>query len=120
MTTKKKRILLIDDEPGFTRLLKLNLEETGAYEVRQENMGADGLATAREFNPDLILLDVIMPDMNGGDIALQIEADKLLKNTPIVFLTGSAPKKSITSSVAVLSSSNRPALSRSFVVLRNI
>ena len=89
----KKRILLIDDEPGFTRLLKLNLEETGAYEVRQENMGADGLATAREFKPDLILLDVIMPDMNGGDIALQIEADRKLKNIPIVFLTGSAPKK---------------------------
>jgi len=90
---RKKRILLIDDEPNFTRMLKLNLEETGVYEVREENMGADGLATARQFKPDLILLDTIMPDMNGGDVALQIEADRKLTNTPIVFLTGSAPKK---------------------------
>jgi class 3 adenylate cyclase len=90
---RKKRILLIDDEPSFTCMLKLNLEETGAYEVREENIGTEALDAARQFNPDLILLDVIMPDMNGGDVALQIETDKDLKNTPIVFLTGSAPEK---------------------------
>lgn len=93
MTMAKKRILLIDDEPSFTRMLRLNLEKTGAYEVREENRGAHGLAAAREFKPDLILLDVIMPDADGGDVAAQIKADKNLKDTPIVFLTAVVTKK---------------------------
>ena len=92
MTMKKKRVLLIDDEPSFTHMLKLNLEETGAYEVREENRGRFGLAAAREFKPDLILLDVVMPDMSGGEVAYQIEADRDVKNTPIVFLTAAAKK----------------------------
>ncbi len=89
----KKRILLIDDEPRFTHVLKLNLEETGAYEVRAENKGSQGLAAAKEFKPDLILLDVIMPGMDGGDVASEIQSDDKLKNTPIVFLTAVAKKK---------------------------
>jgi CheY-like chemotaxis protein len=89
----KKRILLIDDEPSFTNVLKLNLEETGAYEVRTENGGKQGLVAARQFKPDLILLDVIMPGMDGGDVASEIKTDENLKNTPIVFLTAVAKKK---------------------------
>ena len=92
MTINKKRILLIDDEQSFIRMLKLNLEETGAYEVRAENRGTRALAAARQFNPDLILLDVIMPDMGGGDVAFQIEADPNVKDTPIVFLTAVVKK----------------------------
>jgi len=90
---RKKRILLIDDDPSFTRMLKLNLEETGAYEVRAENKGAQGLAAARQFNPDLILLDVVMPDMNGGEVTFDIENDRNTKDIPIVFLTATAKKK---------------------------
>ncbi len=89
----KKRILLIDDEPSFTNVLKLNLEETGAYEVRAENNGSQGLVTARRFKPDLILLDVIMPGMDGGDVASEIQSDENLKNTPVVFLTAAAKKE---------------------------
>ena len=89
----KKRILLIDDESGFTRMLKLNLEDTGAYEVRAENRGTEGLAAARQFKPDLILLDVVMPDMGGGEVAFQIADDLNLENTPIVFLTAAAKKE---------------------------
>ncbi len=89
----KKRILLIDDEPSFTRMLKLNLEETGAYEVREENRGKFGLAAARQFKPDLILLDIIMPDMSGGEVAFEIEADRTTKDTPIVFLTAALKKE---------------------------
>ncbi len=89
----KKRILLIDDEPSFTRMLKLNLEETGQYEVRAENRGTEGLAAAREFKPDLIFLDIVMPDMSRGDVASEIQTDENLKNTPIVFITALAMKK---------------------------
>jgi len=82
-----KKILVVDDETSITRLLKLNLEKSGAFFVREENLGANCLTAAREFKPDLILLDVMMPDMDGGDVAAQIKADPLLKGIPIVFLT---------------------------------
>jgi len=83
----KKRILLIDDEPSFTRALKLHLEKSGAYEVTEENRGEIALETARRFKPDLILLDVMMPDVDGGEVASETRSDAKLKNTPIVILT---------------------------------
>lgn len=84
---KKKRILLVDDEVSFTRLLKLNLEQTDGYEVRVENWAEDALTAAREFRPDLVLLDVVMPRMIGGDVAARLRSDASLKATPIVFLS---------------------------------
>ena len=89
---EKKRILLIDDEVTFTELLKLNLEQTGAYEVRVENKGAAAVAVARAFKPDLILLDIVMPDLDGGRVAAQLQADPRLADTPIVFLTAVVTK----------------------------
>src|SRR5437773_1790334 len=91
----KKRILLVDDEKSFTTLLKLNLEETGNYEVRVENWAEDALAAAKEFNPDLVLLDIIMPRMPGGNVAAQFKEDTQLKNTPIVFLTAAVRKHQV-------------------------
>lgn len=90
---EKKRILIIDDEASFTRMVKLNLEKTGAFEVREENKASAALAAAREFQPDLILLDVIMPAMDGGDVAAQIRNDRHLKGTPIVFLTATVSQR---------------------------
>lgn len=85
---RKQRILLVDDEAAFTRVLKSYLEKTGAYEVRMENVAEQALAAAVEFQPDLILLDVIMPGLDGSRVAAQIKADgRLAANTPIVFLT---------------------------------
>ena len=90
---EKKRILIVDDEEAFTRMMKLVLEQTGLYNVGQESKGTQALATAREFKPDLILLDVVMPDMDGGDVAAQLQADPLLRNVPIVFLTALVDEK---------------------------
>jgi CheY-like chemotaxis protein len=84
---KKKRILVVDDEPSVTRLLKLNLEQTGDYEVRELNAGANAVKIARDFKPDLVLLDVMLPDMDGGEVAAALKKDSKLKKTPIVFLT---------------------------------
>ncbi len=92
-TPEKKRILIIDDEAGFARMVKLNLEKTGAFEVRVENKATCAVPAAREFKPDLILLDVIMPTMDGGDVANQIKRDRNLKETPIIFLTATVSKR---------------------------
>jgi len=83
----KRRILAVDDEAGLTRMIRLNLEATGRFEVREENFGAHALEAARDFRPDLILLDVMMPDMEGSEVAAQLKEDPVLKTTPVVFLT---------------------------------
>src|SRR6267154_639609 len=83
-----KRILVIDDEPGITLNLKLTLESGGDYEVLGENNPANALAAAQTFQPNLILLDVMMPDLDGGDVAARLQADPVLRDTPVIFLTG--------------------------------
>jgi len=91
----KQRILLIDDEKSFTQMLKLNLEMSGFYEVREENRGVYALAAAREFEPDLIFLDIMMPDIEGDEVAAQLKADPRLKESSIVFLTAVASKQEV-------------------------
>ena len=85
----KKKILLIDDESGFTRLLRLTLP---AYEIREENNPLKAVQTAKDFKPDMIFLDVIMPEADGGTIAAQIKAEPTLRNVPVVFLTAIVSK----------------------------
>jgi len=82
-----KRILVVDDEPSVTRNLKLNLESSGGYDVFAENHATNALTAARIFRPDLILLDVIMSGMDGGDVVARFRADPLLRDTPVIFLT---------------------------------
>lgn len=82
-----KKIMVVDDEVGFTKLLKMNLEKTGEYEVKTENQSTKALEVAREFMPDLVLLDIVMPDMDGGDVAAQFQDDPLLRRVPVIMLT---------------------------------
>jgi CheY-like chemotaxis protein len=82
-----RRILVVDDEPSVTRNLKLTLEASGGYDVLGENDAGNALNTARFFRPELILLDVMMPEVDGGDVAARLRADPVLRQTPIVFLT---------------------------------
>ena len=88
-----KRILVVDDEPSVTRNLKLNLETSGGYEVFTENDSGNALTSARTFRPDLILLDVMMPGLDGGDVASKLRADPWLRDIPIIFLTALVSNK---------------------------
>ena len=83
----KSRILVVDDEPNLSDLVRLFLEKTKRFEVRAENRPANVLAVAREFRPDMVLLDVDMPGQDGGEVARDIEADPILRGTPILFFT---------------------------------
>jgi CheY-like chemotaxis protein len=83
----KKRILVVDDDVTTLRLLKIGLESTGFYQVREESRGAWAFKAALEFNPDMVVLDVCMGEVDGGDVAAQIRANPLLRDVPIVFLT---------------------------------
>jgi two-component system, OmpR family, response regulator len=97
MSPGKKRILVVDDEASFTRLLKLNLEQTGDYEVLTENAPAQAVSAARRFKPDLVLLDVMMPEMDGGTLAASLRASPALEQVPIVFLTAAVKKQEVAS-----------------------
>jgi CheY-like chemotaxis protein len=86
-TMIKTKVLIVDDDVAASRLLALGLEKTGAFEARVENVSTRALASARQFGPDVIFLDVCMPGADGGDVAFQIHGHPQLKSTPIIFLT---------------------------------
>jgi CheY-like chemotaxis protein len=106
----KKKVLLVDDEKSFTSLLKMNLEQTGRYEVRAENWGEDALPAAREFRPDVMLLDIIMPRMPGGNVVAQFEADPDLKDLPIIFLTAAIQRSTVAAHDGVIC--DRPCIAK--------
>ena len=83
----KRKVLMIDDEEKFTNVTRRSLEAQGCYDVRVENKARNALQAARDFRPDLVLLDVMMPDGDGGEVASRIMSDPSLKDTPILFLT---------------------------------
>lgn len=87
-----KKILVVDDEVVLTKMVKMNLERTGKYEVRTENEGSKALQAAREFKPDLIFMDVMMPDMSGDEAIAEIREDPNLSTTPYVFMTAIVTK----------------------------
>jgi two-component system, OmpR family, alkaline phosphatase synthesis response regulator PhoP len=81
-----KRILIVDDEPNIARIIEMNLTREG-YEVTKAADGIDGLEAARRERPDLILLDVHMPLMNGLEMLAQMKADPDLASLPVIMLT---------------------------------
>ena len=81
----KKRILIIDDEEDFGRLLKLNIEKTGEYEALLATNGGDGVALVKVQRPDLVLLDIMMPGMDGLATLTQIKA--VAPELPVAMVT---------------------------------
>lgn len=80
------KILLVDDEPDILEILKYNLRKEG-YEVATAGNGEEGLKRAEDFQPDLIILDIMMPVMDGVEVCRQLRAKPEFNNTIITFLT---------------------------------
>jgi two-component system sensor histidine kinase/response regulator len=89
---EKPRILIVDNNRDFTLAAKLGLERTGRYSVWEENDSARAHQTAQRVKPDVILLDLAMPETDGGEVAARIQSDPTLHRTPIVFLTALVTK----------------------------
>jgi CheY-like chemotaxis protein len=102
----RKRILAVDDNASNTRLVKLCLEQTNQYVVREENSAKDALTAVETFQPQLILLDVMMPGMDGGELAACFRADPKLKGVPIVFLTAAITHGEVVASGGRLGGNN--------------
>jgi len=89
---KEKRILIIDNNRDFAYSAKLGLERTGRYSVWEENEPARAHQTAQRVKPDLILLDIALPETDGGEVAARIESDPTLHRIRVVFLTALVTK----------------------------
>ena len=88
-----KRILIIDDEKDFCSLIKVNLELTNAYKVLIANSGREGVQLAEQEKPDLILLDIIMPNMDGFQVIKTLKENPKTLSIPIIMLTAVLDEK---------------------------
>jgi len=84
-----KRILCIEDEQAMIDLIRLILSRRG-FDVRGANSGEEGLEIIRKEHPDLILLDLMMPDMDGWEVYQKMKADEAIKNIPVIVVTARA------------------------------
>ena len=89
MAEEPKRVVCIEDEPEMIDLVRLILGRKGFY-VIGANGGIEGLETVRREKPDLILLDLMMPDMDGWEVYQQIKADSGLREIPVIVVTAKA------------------------------
>jgi two-component system alkaline phosphatase synthesis response regulator PhoP len=88
---EKKKILLIDDDPDFVEAVKVIVENAG-YDVRVAYDGAEGLEAVAQEKPDLIVLDVMMPVMNGHEACAKLKSDPQTAKIPIILLTAVADR----------------------------
>jgi CheY-like chemotaxis protein len=95
LLARQRRILVVDDETSFTRLLKINLETTGSYAVHVENDPWRALPAALAFRPDLVLLDVMMQGLDGGDVLTRFNGHDELNRIPVIFLTATATHEEV-------------------------
>jgi two-component system alkaline phosphatase synthesis response regulator PhoP len=81
------KILVVDDETEITEIIETFLTEAG-YKVSVANSGAEAIKRAKEFKPDVVLLDIMMPGKDGYDVCQQLKKEPHFANTPVIFLTG--------------------------------
>ena len=90
-----EKILVIEDEPDIQILIQMALEFTGGYQVTVASTGKAGIDSARAAQPDLILLDAMMPGMDGFEVCRRLKGDPETAKIPVVFLTAKAQASEI-------------------------
>jgi len=90
----RKKILVIDDEPEMAELLKMRLEPKG-YDVEVSYCGKEGLEKAKDVRPDAVLLDIMMPNMDGLEVLRDMRKNPNTRNLPIIMITAKSDTGSI-------------------------
>jgi two-component system, OmpR family, alkaline phosphatase synthesis response regulator PhoP len=90
-----EKILVAEDEPDIQKVIKVTLKFKGKFDVRFANNGVEALQMVKEEKPALIILDVMMPKMDGYETCRQLKADAATADIPVVFLTAKAQEKEI-------------------------
>ena len=89
-----RKLLIVDDEDGVRALVRMTLESVD-YEIMEAADGAEAVKLAKEFQPDLVLLDVMLPDVSGLEVCRRLKADPNLTSTTIVMLTARAQSSDV-------------------------
>ena len=84
----KRKVLLVDDDPDLVEMIQKVLEEDGRFEVRTANNGFDAGMMVKEYRPDLIILDVMLPDINGKEVCQRVRSDETLDDVRIICISG--------------------------------
>ncbi len=89
-----KTVLIVDDEPDILKITTARLKKAG-YEVQQAMDGREGLDLIKEESPDLVLLDLALPEIDGREVCRRVKSDNAIKNIPIIFFSASVADGSI-------------------------
>ncbi|MCS6977977.1 MAG: response regulator [Gemmatales bacterium] len=84
----KRKVLLVDDDPDLVEMMTKVLEDDGRFEVRVATNGFDAGMLVKEYRPDLIVLDVMLPDINGKEVCHRVRADSSLEDVRIICISG--------------------------------
>src|SRR3954447_22011309 len=84
----KRKVLLVDDDPDLVEMIGKLLEEDGRFEVRTANNGFDAGMMVKEYRPDCIILDVMLPDINGKEVCQRVRSDNTLEDVKIICISG--------------------------------
>lgn len=95
MTDKKTKVLIIEDEEMLVNMYISKFEKEG-YEIEKALNGREGLEKVKSYNPQIILLDVIMPEMDGFMVLKQLKSEASTKNIPVIMLTNLGQEEDIT------------------------
>lgn len=90
MSKELKRILYAEDEPDVQTIVEISVWSTSGYEIKTCSNGKILLETVEEYNPDLIMLDVMMPEMDGPTTFKKLQANEKTKDIPVIFITAKA------------------------------
>ena len=99
--TERRRLLIVDDEEDLLFMISLAAEATGKFEVETARDGAEALAKAREFHPDAILLDGVMPKLDGFEVCRRLRADPGTSGIGVIILSAGDPGRSEAAARAV-------------------
>jgi len=84
----KRKVLVVDDDPDIVDIITKGLEEDGRFEIRVANTGFDAGMMVKEYRPDLIVLDVMLPDINGREVCHRVRSDAALEDVRILCISG--------------------------------
>ena len=95
LETGKRKVLVVDDDPDLVELIVSVLEDDGRFEIRVANNGFEAGMMVKEYRPDLIVLDVMLPDINGREVCVRVRNDGTLENVRIICISGTVERDKI-------------------------
>jgi len=95
LETGKRKVLVVDDDPDLVELIVSVLEDDGRFDIRVANNGFEAGMMVKEYRPDLIVLDVMLPDINGKEVCIRVRNDGTLENVRIICISGTVERDKI-------------------------